>query len=119
GIPIEAAAEQLRVSGEGLWGLSEPDQILDCGNSGTRIRLLAGVLAGQNFFSVLTGDSSVRKRPMGRVVGPLRHMGATIAGRCGGELAPLAITGARLHGVAHRSPIPSAQVKSSVLLAGL
>jgi 3-phosphoshikimate 1-carboxyvinyltransferase len=77
------------------------------------------LLAGQSFFSVLTGDDSIRKRPMGRVVGPLRQMGATIAGRCGGELAPLAITGSRLTGIAYRSPIASAQVKSSVLLAGL
>ena len=119
GIPIDVAPERLRVSGKGLWGLREPDHILDCGNSGTGIRLLAGVLAGQNFFTVLTGDDSVRKRPMGRVIKPLRQMGAVIAGRCGGELAPLAITGARLHGVVYRSPIPSAQVKSSVLLAGL
>ncbi len=119
GISIEIADDRLRVSGKGLWGLREPQQILDCGNSGTGIRLLAGVLAGQDFFSVLTGDASIRKRPMGRVVGPLREMGAVIAGRRGGELAPLAITGARLHGLAYRSLIASAQVKSSVLLAGL
>jgi len=119
GISIEIADDRLRVSGKGLWGLREPQQILDCGNSGTGIRLLAGVLAGQDFFSVLTGDDSIRKRPMGRVVGPLREMGAAIAGRRGGELAPLAIAGARLHGITYRSPIASAQVKSSVLLAGL
>jgi 3-phosphoshikimate 1-carboxyvinyltransferase len=119
GIPIEIADDQMRVTGKGLWGLREPQQILDCGNSGTGIRLLAGVLAGQDFFSVLTGDDSIRKRPMGRVVGPLREMGAVIAGRRGGELAPLAITGARLRGIAYRSPIASAQVKSALLLAGL
>lgn len=119
GVWIEFAGDRLRVTGKGLWGLREPQEILDCGNSGTGIRLLAGVLAGQNFFSVLTGDASIRKRPMGRVVGPLREMGAIIAGRHGGELAPLAITGARLHGLAYRSPVASAQVKSAVLLAGL
>src|SRR5881296_1666042 len=119
GVPIEIAADRLRVAGKGLWGLREPDSIVDCGNSGTGIRLLAGVLAGQDFFSVLTGDASIRRRPMGRVVGPLREMGAVIAGRRGGELAPLAIAGARLRGIAYCSPIASAQVKSSVLLAGL
>src|SRR5437773_10146834 len=119
GVPIEIAADRLRVAGKGLWGLREPDSIVDCGNSGTGIRLLVGVLAGQDFFSVLTGDASIRRRPMGRVVGPLREMGAVIAGRRGGELAPLAIAGARLHGIAYNSPIASAQVKSSVLLAGL
>src|SRR2546428_10688461 len=119
GGPIEIGAERLRVAGKGLWGLREPDSIGDCGNSGTGFRLLAGVLAGRDFFSVLTGDTSIRRRPMGRVVGPLREMGAVIAGRRGGELAPLAIVGARLRGIAYSSPMASAQVKSSVLLAGL
>jgi len=119
GVPVEIAPDRLRVTGKSLWGLREPDSIVDCGNSGTGIRLLVGVLAGQDFFSVLTGDTSIRRRPMGRVVGPLREMGAVIAGRRGGELAPLAIVGARLRGIAYSSPIASAQVKSSVLLAGL
>lgn len=119
GIQIEERPEQLRVRGKGLWGLTEPPQPLDCGNSGTGIRLLAGLLAGQDFFTILTGDESIRRRPMGRVVKPLREMGATIAGRKGGELAPLAITGSRLRGLAHTSPVASAQVKSSLLLAGL
>lgn len=119
GVSIAIEPERLRVAGKGLRGLQEPESIMDCGNSGTGIRLLAGVLAGQDFFSVLTGDASTRRRPMGRVVGPLREMGALIAGRRGGELAPLAITGAHLRGIAYRSPIASAQVKSSVLLAGL
>lgn len=119
GVSIGISEDCFAISGKGLWGLQEPQEILDCGNSGTGIRLLAGVLAGQDFFSVLTGDASIRTRPMGRVVGPLREMGAVIAGRRGGELAPLAITGARLRGLAYRSPIASAQVKSSVLLAGL
>jgi len=119
GVPIEIAPDRMRVAGKGLRGLREPESILDCGNSGTGIRLLAGVLAGQDFSSVLTGDDSIRRRPMGRVVGPLREMGALIAGRRGGEFAPLAITGARLRGIAYKSPLASAQVKSSVLLAGL
>ena len=119
GVSIDIGPERMRVSGKGLNSLREPESLVDCGNSGTGIRLLAGVLAGQDFFSVLTGDDSIRRRPMGRVVGPLREMGAQIAGRRGGELAPLAITGARLRGIAYRSPIASAQVKSSVLLAGL
>ena len=119
GVPIEIAPDRMRVAGKGLRGLREPESIVDCGNSGTGIRLLAGVLSGQDFFSVLTGDDSIRRRPMGRIVGPLREMGAMIAGRRGGELAPLAITGARLRGIAYKSPIASAQVKSSVLLAGL
>jgi 3-phosphoshikimate 1-carboxyvinyltransferase len=119
GVPIEIAPDRLRVTGKGLRGLREPESIVDCGNSGTGIRLLAGVLAGQDFFSVLTGDESIRRRPMGRVVAPLREMGALITGRRGGELAPLAISGTRLRGIKYRSPIISAQVKSSVLLAGL
>ncbi len=119
GIAIEQTPQELRVAGKGLWGLSEPERPLDCGNSGTGLRLLTGLLAGQEFFTVLTGDDSLRRRPMGRVVNPLREMGAWIAGRKGGELAPLAITGRRLRGIAYSSPVASAQVKSSLLLAGL
>lgn len=119
GVRIEEQPDQLRVHGKGLWGLTEPERPLDCGNSGTGIRLLTGLLAGQDFFAVLTGDESVRRRPMGRVVKPLRQMGAAIAGRKGGELAPLAVTGSRLHGIAYDSPVASAQVKSCLLLAGL
>ena len=119
GVAVDVREEHLRISGKGLDGLREPAQVVDCGNSGTAIRLLSGVLAGQAFFSVLTGDESIRRRPMARIVRPLRQMGATIAGRQGGDLAPLAITGARLHGITYESPIASAQVKSAVLLAGL
>jgi len=119
GIQIDERPDQLRVCGKGLWGLTEPAQPIDCGNSGTGIRLLAGVLAGQDFFTILTGDDSIRRRPMGRVVKPLREMGATLAGRKGGELAPLAITGSRLRGLDYQSPVASAQIKSSLLLAGL
>jgi len=119
GVSIDIGPDRMRVTGKGLDSLREPDSFLDCGNSGTGLRLLAGVLAGQDFFSVLTGDDSIRRRPMGRVVGPLREMGARIAGRRGGDLAPLAVTGAHLQGIAYQSPIASAQVKSSLLLAGL
>ncbi|MCA9421914.1 MAG: 3-phosphoshikimate 1-carboxyvinyltransferase, partial [Nitrospira sp.] len=96
GADVQETPEGLEVTGKGLWGLQEPANVLDCGNSGTGLRLLAGVLAGQNFFSVLTGDASLRSRPMGRVVTPLRQMGAVISGRGGGELAPLAIQGTGL-----------------------
>lgn len=109
----------LHVQGKGLWGLTEPTGVLDCGNSGTTLRLLTGLLAGKPFFSVLTGDASLRKRPMRRVIDPLRTMGAEILGRSGGNLAPLAIVGKKLHGIDTRLPIASAQVKSAILLAGL
>lgn len=109
----------LRVHGKGLWGLSEPAAPIDCGNSGTGIRLLTGLVAGQDFFTVLTGDDSIRRRPMGRVVKPLREMGAMIAGRKGGELAPLAVTGSKLRAISYSSPVASAQIKSSLLLAAL
>ncbi len=119
GIPIEVEPDQVHVSGKGLWGLTEPAEPLDCGNSGTGLRLLTGVLAGQQFFTVLTGDASLRSRPMGRIVTPLQLMGAHIQGRKGGSLAPLAVTGSRLKGSDYVSPVSSAQIKSAVLLAGL
>ena len=119
GVRIEETPERLTVHGKGMWGLTEPFGPIDCGNSGTGIRLMAGLLAGQDFFTVLTGDESIRRRPMGRVVKPLRAMGATIAGRKGGELAPLAITGTRLKGMSYESPVASAQIKSSLLFASL
>ncbi|HEV8620854.1 MAG TPA: 3-phosphoshikimate 1-carboxyvinyltransferase [Nitrospiraceae bacterium] len=119
GIRIDESVEELRVYGKGLWGLTEPSGPIDCGNSGTGIRLLTGLLAGQDFFSVLTGDESIRRRPMGRIVKPLREMGATIAGRKGGELASLAVTGSRLRAITYASPVASAQIKSALLLAAL
>lgn len=119
GVTIDETTDELCVHGKGLWGLAEPGSIVDCGNSGTGIRLLTGLLAGQDFFTVLTGDASIRRRPMGRVVKPLREMGATIAGRKGGELAPLAVTGTTLRGITYASPVASAQIKSSLLLAAL
>lgn len=119
GVRIDESPTFLQVYGKGVWGFTEPHGPIDCGNSGTGIRLLTGLLAGQDFFTVLTGDASIRRRPMGRVVKPLRDMGAVIAGRKGGELAPLAITGSRLRGITYRSPVASAQIKSSLLLAAL
>lgn len=119
GVHIDESVDELSVHGKGLWGLIEPNGPIDCGNSGTGIRLLAGLLAGQDFFTVLTGDESIRRRPMGRVVKPLREMGATIAGRKGGELAPLAVQGSRLRAISYVSPVASAQIKSALLLAAL
>lgn len=119
GIEIEVTDEKIVVHGKGLHGLQEPDNFIDVGNSGTTIRLISGILAGQNFNTVLTGDGSIRKRPMGRVIKPLTAMGARIIGRQGNTLAPLSIEGTRLHAMQYQSPVASAQVKSAVLLAGL
>ena len=108
-----------RVEGRGSDGLAEPGDVLDLGNAGTGARLLMGILAGQPFTSVLSGDASLRRRPMRRVTEPLGLMGAAFAGRSGGRL-PLAVTGRRpLRAIDYASPVASAQVKSAVLLAGL
>lgn len=107
------------IQGKGLHGLKEPEDFIDAGNSGTTMRLLTGLLSGQGFFSVLTGDQYLRKRPMRRVVEPLGQMGARIFGREGGNKAPLAIVGSKLKEITYNSPVASAQVKSAVLLAGL
>ena len=115
----ERAAPVVIVRGGGFDGLCEPEAILDCGNSGTSIRLLAGLLAGRPFHAVLTGDASIARRPMGRVVEPLRLMGARIDGRDGGRLVPLSIRGGGLTGMRHELAVASAQVKTALLLAGL
>jgi 3-phosphoshikimate 1-carboxyvinyltransferase len=108
------------IQGVGLEGLTEPDDVVDCGNAGTMARLLVGVLAGQPFVTVLTGDESLRGRPMDRVMEPLTRMGARVLGRKGGARLPLAIAGKRpLEPIRHVSKVASAQVKSSILLAGL
>ena len=99
--------------------LQEPAAVLDAGNSGTSMRLLAGLLATQPFLSVLTGDDSLRSRPMGRVVHPLKLMGANIFGRQDNTLAPLVIRGGALRGIEYTMPVASAQVKSAIILAGL
>src|SRR3984885_1050772 len=118
GVEADFTREYLRISGKGLSGLQAPRRSLDAENSGTTIRMLAGVLAGQTFTSTLSGDASLRRRPMGRVVDPLRKMGAAIRTH-GDDCAPLEISGGSLHSIDYSLPIPSAQVKSAILLAGL
>jgi len=119
GAEIAEEGPHFLVRGRGL-ALKEPEDVLDCGNAGTLMRLLLGILAGQEgLFAVLTGDASLRRRPMGRVAEPLRAMGARIDGREGGGKAPLAVRGAPLKGISYTLPVPSAQVKSALLLAGL
>jgi 3-phosphoshikimate 1-carboxyvinyltransferase len=113
-------AVDYRVASPGRFGLREPAGVLDCQNSGTTFRLTAGILAGLPGFAVLDGDGSLRGRPMGRVAEPLAAMGATVTGRAGATLPPLAITGrSPLAPIDHATAVPSAQVKSAVLLAGL
>jgi 3-phosphoshikimate 1-carboxyvinyltransferase len=119
GVGIRTGAEAVTVSGTGLGGWREPEMVLDCGNSGTTMRVLSGALAGRPFLSVLTGDSSLRQRPMRRVSEPLRAMGARVDGRADGAFAPLVIRGGDLHGMRHELPVASAQVKSALMLAGL
>jgi 3-phosphoshikimate 1-carboxyvinyltransferase len=118
GVAIRRKENRVSVRGAGLRGLRAPRRKLDAENSGTTMRLLAGVLAAQAFESVITGDASLRRRPMRRVIEPLEQMGAKIAAR-DGEFAPLEIRGAALTPIHYTLPIPSAQVKSAVLLAGL
>lgn len=111
---------EVLVRGKGLFGLTEPDNVLDAGNSGTTIRLLSGLLAGQSFFSVLTGDDSLRRRPMARIITPLTQMGARIAGRENSRYAPLAIAPPdSLQGIQYLMPVASAQVKSALMFAAL
>jgi 3-phosphoshikimate 1-carboxyvinyltransferase len=119
GVRLWVDGGALHVEGRGWEGLRPPREVIDCGNSGTTMRLLAGVLAGRPFASVLDGDASLRRRPMMRVIEPLEKMGARISSRNGKGLAPLTVEGAALRGVRYASPIASAQVKSAVLLAGL
>lgn len=120
GVEVEQhAPSTLVVHGRGLHGLQEPEDVLDCARSGTTMRLLAGLLAGQPFASVLSGEAQLRRRPMGRIVDPLRRMGATVLGRDGGRHPPLAIQGGNLRGIDYQLPVASAQLKSALLLAGL
>lgn len=119
GISIENQGSRVLVHGSGLHGLQAPKTILDCGNSGTTTRLISGILAGQPFDVTLTGDASIQKRPMKRIIEPLSQMGASIESIPGNGCAPLAIHGRRLHGIHYHSPVASAQVKSAILLAGL
>ena len=119
GIDIENNSGEILVHGKGLHGLSAPVDILDVGNSGTTTRLISGILAGQNFVSELTGDASIQKRPMKRIMTPLSQMGADIVSLNGNGCAPLKISGKKLHAIHYNSPVASAQVKSCVLLAGM
>lgn len=119
GAATELRGSVLTIHGRGTPSLTEPQQVIDAGNSGTTIRLMAGLLSSVPFFSVMTGDDSLRRRPMKRVAEPLRAMGARIWGREGGDKAPLAIQGGRLRGISHDLPVASAQVKSAILIAGL
>lgn len=115
GIDIDINGENVTVHGNGLRSLKKPDEMLYTGNSGTTTRLLCGILAGQNFDTSITGDASIQKRPMGRVVQPLSMMGAKIEN----EYCPLYITGTKLHGIDYKMPVASAQVKTAIILAGL
>ena len=115
GIDIDINGENVTVHGNGLRGLKKPDEMLYTGNSGTTTRLLCGILASQNFDTSITGDASIQKRPMGRVVQPLSMMGAKIEN----EYCPLYITGTKLHGIDYKMPVASAQVKTAIILAGL
>ena len=115
GVPIKIKEDKITIDGVGLNGLKQANNILDVGNSGTTIRLMSGILAGQEFSSEITGDSSIQKRPMDRITIPLKQMGAVISG----NHAPLKIQGSRLKAINYNMPVASAQVKSSILLAGL
>lgn len=116
---VRSDNDTVLIDGAGLRGLVEPKDILDAGNSGTTARLLSGILAGQPFLSILTGDDSLRVRPMERIVKPLAQMGATAIGRSDNRFLPLAIRGGNLKPIRFTPPVPSAQVKSAILLAGL
>lgn len=117
GIDIERDGSDVTIHGKGLHGLKAPSEILDAGNSGTTTRLMSGILAGQDFSSTITGDDSLRTRPMKRVITPLSEMGAVIDSDNG--CLPMTVTGGHLHGIDYISPVASAQVKSCVLFAGL
>lgn len=119
GVSIEEKPDCILVHGRGLRGLTAPDGTLNTGNSGTTTRLMSGILAGQRFSSLLSGDASLNSRPMKRIMDPLGQMGARITSVNGNGCAPLSIHPGDLHGIAYTSPVASAQVKSAVLLAGL
>ena len=119
GVSIENTGDTVLVHGRGMRGLEKPEGVLDCGNSGTTMRLISGILSAQDFDVTLTGDASIQKRPMKRIMDPLSRMGADIESLPGNGCAPLYIQGRPLTGIHYASPVASAQVKSSVLLAGL
>lgn len=119
GVSIENTPDKILIHGNGLHGLKKSDSILDAGNSGTTTRLISGILAAQSFDTTLTGDASIQKRPMKRIIKPLSLMGADISSINNNDCAPLKITGQPLKGITYTSPVASAQVKSAILLAGL
>ena len=119
GVEIENRGNMVLVHGKGMRGLSAPSGMLDCGNSGTTMRLMSGILAAQPFPSTLTGDASIQKRPMKRIMEPLTQMGAHILSLRENGCAPLRIKPGKLHGIHYHTPVASAQVKSAILLAGL
>lgn len=119
GVDIQVDGTNVEINSPGMEGWQEPKEVLYTGNSGTTTRLMLGILAGTNFHSVMTGDASIGKRPMGRVTKPLKQMGALINGREGGQYTPLAIQGTKLKAIDYTMPVASAQVKSAILLAGL
>ena len=119
GIEIEVSPEIIRICGKGLHGLSAPQSVLDTKNSGTTTRLISGILAGQNFETILSGDASLNTRPMGRIIEPLSLMGGRIESMRGNNCAPLRISPSLLCGIHYHSKVASAQVKSAILLAGL
>lgn len=119
GIHIENDHKKVKIYGKGLHGLAAPSAVLDAGNSGTTTRLISGILAGQPFDTTITGDASIQKRPMGRIITPLSQMGARFVSHQRENCAPFTIHGGKLRGIHYPSPVASAQVKSSILLAGL
>lgn len=119
GIQIERDRDSVIVHGKGLHGLTAPMETLDCGNSGTTTRMISGILAPQPFVTTLTGDASIQKRPMNRIIEPLSMMGAQITSLNGNGCAPLRIQGAPVHAIHFQSKVASAQVKSAILLAGM
>lgn len=119
GVKIDVEGTNVSIDSPGIEGWQEPTEVLYTGNSGTTTRLMLGILAGSNVHSVMTGDASIGKRPMRRVIDPLRQMGAHITGRANGQYTPLAIQGTTLQAIDYNMPVASAQVKSAILLAGL
>ncbi|WP_341302308.1 3-phosphoshikimate 1-carboxyvinyltransferase [Lysinibacillus sp. FSL H8-0500] len=119
GVHIEVKGTNVTIHSPGMENWQEPTEVLYTGNSGTTTRLMLGILAGSPVHSVMTGDASIGKRPMRRVIDPLRQMGAQITGRANGQYTPLAIQGAKLQAIDYQMPVASAQVKSAILLAGL
>lgn len=119
GVEWSLEGDRLVIEGKGFESLREPDDVINVGNSGSTIRMLSGMAAACPFLTVFTGDASIRRRPMRRIIEPLSNMGAAIEARGGGALAPLAIRGGSLQGIEYELPVPSAQVKSAILLAGM